>query len=549
MQITKFKPLRVPKFITNDKLKFNIICILILSLILGSIVSACQSSQEDNATKIKVTIIVDGNTRELEIPIGTTVQSTLESAGITLQSLDRSEPPFSTSLVENTTIKVIRVIEKFEIEQAVIPFEHQIIHNESLPEGETRLIQPGVNGSQENTYRLLYEDGVQISNNIIKTVVLQEAIPEILMIGVQAPFAPVNIKGKLAYLTGGNAWIIENTTANRFPLITSGDLDGRVFSLSPDGKWLLFTRKPETDDEENIINTLWVVETVAKSKPINLRVNNIVNFGDWVPGQQATYSYSTVEPRETAPGWQANNDLYTNRINSEGQIPVAKNILDVNSGGVYGWWGTTYSWSPDGSQAAFARPGSIGLVDADDSEITSLADITPLNTQSEWAWVPGIKWGPDGNVIYTVFHAPDYTEADPENSTKFDLVAIPLTGGPFIPLVKQAGMFAYPVPSPFDANNNYAIAYLQAIFPDQSDSSRYRLMIMDRDGSNRQDLFPKEGLPGLDPQTVSWSPAASGDEDLQIAVLYQGNIWIINSKTGQEQQITGDGLTKRLDWK
>ena len=77
---------------------------------------------------------------------------------------------------------------------------------------------------------------------------------------------------------------------------------------------------------------------------------------------------------------------------------------------------------------------------------------------------------------------------------------------------------------------------------------------MDRDGSNRRVLFPEEGAPGLDPQQVVWSPeplAAEGGADMAywIAVVYQGNLWLINSQTGEAQQITGDGLIDRLDWR
>ena len=34
---------------------------------------------------------------------------------------------------------------------------------------------------------------------------------------------------------------MEGSTANRIPLVTSGDLDGRVLKLSRDGNWLLYT--------------------------------------------------------------------------------------------------------------------------------------------------------------------------------------------------------------------------------------------------------------------------------------------------------------------
>jgi hypothetical protein len=32
-------------------------------------------------------------------------------------------------------------------------------------------------------------------------------------------------------------------------------------------------------------------------------------------------------------------------------------------------------------------------------------------------------------------------------------------------------------------------------------------------------------------------------------VTYQGNLWLIDSITGQSQQVTGDGLIVRMNWK
>jgi hypothetical protein len=94
------------------------------------------------------------------------------------------------------------------------------------------------------------------------------------------------------------------------------------------------------------------------------------------------------------------------------------------------------------------------------------------------------------------------------------------------------------------------VAYLQAIFPDQSETSGYRLFIIDRDGSNPKSLFPEEGAVGLDPQHVVWSPVSlETSGDYTIALIYNGDIWMIDARTGAAQQITGDGLTNRIDWR
>ena len=67
-------------------------------------------------------------------------------------------------------------------------------------------------------------------------------------------------------------------------------------------------------------------------------------------------------------------------------------------------------------------------------------------------------------------------------------------------------------------------------------------------------LFPAEGEPGLEPQRVVWSPAPMPDSNtFAIAVLYNGNLWIIDNELDANgkaiiRQITGDELESRLAW-
>jgi resuscitation-promoting factor RpfB len=446
------------------------------------------------------------------------------------------------------TIKVTRVKETFQIEEQVLPFSQQQVKNESLPQGQTLLIQAGANGVQQVTYRHVFEDGVEVSQTPVKNVIITDPKPEIIMVGVQNPFTAVPITHKLAYLTAGNAWIMQSSTGERKPIVSSGDLDGHVFSLSPDGKWLLYTRKSTRPASEEI-NSLWVIDTVTENaNPINLKVNNIVHFADWVPGAPNTVIYSTVEPRVTAPGWQANNDLFLLRVNPDGIILNQDKVLEPNSGGIYGWWGMDFAWSADGKLLAYARPDSLGLVDLDTGKLDPLMDLTPLQTHSDWAWVPQLGWSPDHQILYSITHAPMAGVDNNEASPLFDLTAVVMDGGIPISLVPQSGMFAYPAPSPA-VNSNFYLAYLQAIFPDRSDTSRYRLVIMRQDGSNRKTVFPAEGAPGLQPQKLVWSPSPQGVNDLWVALIYQGNLWLLNPQTVQAQQITGDGSINVADWK
>ena len=521
------------------------------ALLLLVILAACGTPQVQQPD-IAVSVSADGASQQVSLPAGSTVQEALAAAGLSLSPADRINPPVYVVLKGGEIIAVTRVREEFETRQVVIPFERLELRNESMPAGETRLVQAGQNGLSEITIRHVFEDGLETGSSTVSETVLQAAVEEIVMIGVQSPFSPVPIPGRLAYLTGGNAWIMETSTALRRPLVTSGDLDGRVFALSSDGKWLLFTRKSSRPADQEI-NTLWAVNTAAQpSAPVNLGISNVVHFADWQPGQKYLIAYSTVEPRATAPGWQANNDLHFIGF-AEGQVGRTYDILGDNSGGVYGWWGTSFSWSPDGQSLAYARPDGAGLVNITAGVLEPLVTVTPFNTHSDWAWTPGLAWGSDNRTLYVVTHAPPTGLELPEESPNFDVVSFSLTTDSSSPFAQQTGMFAYPAASSLrqdESGMTYSVAYLQAVFPAQSATSRYRLVVAGRNGAAKRTLFPPEGQTGLAlPQSPVWAPEPVDSGGDFIAIVYEGNLWILDATSGQVQQVTGDGLTGRIDWR
>ncbi|MHC1784701.1 MAG: G5 domain-containing protein [Anaerolineaceae bacterium] len=519
---------------------------LFVTFLLAYFLASCSGLQQPAVT-LPVTITADGKSIAVQMEPGLSVKSILDQNDLTLSPLDQVTPALDTLLTSGQEIKVIRVREEFEVLENTIPFERQTVTNESMPEGQSLLIQSGINGLQQVTFRRLFEDGVLVSSNIFKTTDISEPKPEIIMIGVQAPFSAIQIPGKIAYLSVGNAWLMDGSTGSRQPLVTSGDLDGRIFSLSPKANWLLFSRK-RVEDPKEVINSLWIIKTDdGTAKPISLGIQNIVHHAAWVPDPNLVITYSTVEPRSTAPGWQANNDLQQIFLTANGEISVQKELIEANSGGIYGWWGTNFAWSPFGDIAAFAQPDRIGVINPENRSFSTISPITALQTRSDWAWVPNISWSRD-QIIYTIKHASSPATAIAEQSPVFDLIAILPGNDQEILLAPNVGMFSNAFPSPRTAEKRYQVAYLQAVFPDQSETSRYHLMIMDQDGSNRSRVFPLEGSTGIEPQQVYWSPQPFSDQENRVALVYQGNLWLVNPFSHQTHQITGDGLINRISW-
>lgn len=527
--------------------------------------SACRplsAPPAATAAAVTISIQVDGDVAAYALPPGLTVREAVAHAGITLGELDRLTPPAFTIIADGAAVVITRITETFETEQVVLPYSSEIVHNSSQPEGERRLLQVGQTGLEELTYRTVFEDGIQVSRSIVRRVIVTNPVPEIIMVGTQGSFTLVPISGTLAYISGRNAWVMRENTGQRLPLTTAGDLDGRVFDLSPDGHWLLFTREVTQAISQNF-NTLWVVSTLpitptrATSLPFSLPISNVL-YAEWSPLQPRTFVYSTAERIPRAPGRQANNDLWLvqwSQSASRRLTITTTQLLDTSAGGLYGWWGTGFAFAPDGRALAYARADSVGLLTYQLGRrsitatvaMTEVAQFTPYNTHGDWAWYPPLRWAP-GGVLYTIAHGPPIGLEAPEDSPAFDLAALTMPGGLQFKLIPRAGMFANPMPSPpiitASGETSYRVAFLQATDPNNSPYSTYRLGLMDRDGSNARHLFPPEGQAGLSAnEVVAWSP-----DGRLIAVVYQGNLWLLDPDTGLNQQITGDGLSAQPRW-
>ncbi len=538
---------------TVNRIKIQILAILALLIFSG-----CQRQPENPG--ITVTIIADGRQRVFIIPAPTTVEEFLRDPRVDIQlnPLDRINPPPFTQITEGMQISVARVTEQTECEQSEIPYRQTTALNEGLSPGEQRVVQAGENGILETCFRVTLVDGVSAERIETNRTEVKASIDEIIYVGPTGEIEPVPIMGTLAYISNGNAWIIRGSSTNKTPVTTEGDLDRRVFSLASNGRQLLFTRrKIESGSDRVFGNQLWMMPDVTRqSSPVSLVLDNVL-LANWIPNQDNTITYSTAEPRDATPGWLAFNDLWQMRIDPQtGESLSVHQILDRSGGGLYGWWGTRFEWSPDGRYLAWAQADGIGLVDWEANELSQpLLNYAVFRPVSDWSWRATLSWSPDSGLLLTTVHGPPVGGESPESSPAFDVAITSLNGDFNAPIITGAGIWSAPQFSPFLSRSNSEfpvgyLAYLQAREPFNSINGEYDLIIADRDGSNARVLFPTDDRPGLRAQAsifqnreFAWSPDGS-----QIALIYQGNLWVVDAGSGVSHQLTLDGGASNPVW-
>jgi Tol biopolymer transport system component len=515
----------------SPRARIIIFWILILGMLVAVALGGCQVSK-------RVVLQVDGQERIVRTEVRT-VRELLAEQGITLDEWDRVEPSLWAELGRSATVRVIRGQEK--VQRQPVPFTKEVIKDPALPEGQVRLLQNGQPGTQELVYRVHTYGEQELERQLVQQEVLTAPRPEIMVVGTQSQEAGVPVTGTLAYLANGNAWVVRGDSTERRPVTFSGDLDGRVFDLSHDSQFLLFSRLPSETEDTTAFNALYTVDTRVQQEPAHaLGITNVL-YAEWSPGGEYL-AYSTATRTDGAPGWKAHNDLWI--MAREGLTKTQ--ILERDTSGLYGWWGANYAWSPGGRHFAYATPDTVGLVERTSGQRIPLVKFPIFYTYSEWVWVPHLAWSPEGRYLTCVIYAPSLgSAAEPE--PRFDLWILDTQGPVQLPLVHDVGMWANPAWSPGWQRNSgpttAKIAYGVSQLSTYSQYAAYDVYVMDRDGSNKTQVLPADGGAGLRHVEIAWAP------DLpQFAYIQGEDLYVVDIRNGTTQRLTDGAICERVDW-
>ncbi len=131
-----------------------------------------------------VTVTEKGESRNL-IATQKTAGKVLEELGYNPKKTDKITPAFDAKVSEFDEITLVRVDEKTITVDEEIPYESKERENKSLASGKKKLVQKGVPGEKTVSYKITYEDGVEVSRDVVSEKVTTQPIPQIREVGTK----------------------------------------------------------------------------------------------------------------------------------------------------------------------------------------------------------------------------------------------------------------------------------------------------------------------------------------------------------------------------
>ena len=128
---------------------------------------------------------VDGGKEKQVWTTSATVADFLTQQGITLNELDRVEPPLKDSIPNNGIVNVIRVEKVTDVVEEPVQFAVVTKKDESLEKGQTKIIAPGKEGRISKQYEVVLENGKEVSRKLVSEQHLLKKQDKIVAVGTK----------------------------------------------------------------------------------------------------------------------------------------------------------------------------------------------------------------------------------------------------------------------------------------------------------------------------------------------------------------------------
>jgi uncharacterized protein YabE (DUF348 family) len=129
-----------------------------------------------------ISVTEKGETRQL-VATRRTAGEALQELGYNPKKTDKITPGYDKEISEFDEVIIVRVDKKTVTVEEEIPYEAKDRENKAMASGTKKLVQKGVPGEKTVSYKVCYEDGVEVSREKVSETVKVEPIAQIREVG------------------------------------------------------------------------------------------------------------------------------------------------------------------------------------------------------------------------------------------------------------------------------------------------------------------------------------------------------------------------------
>lgn len=160
-------------------------------------VSPSIHSEIKNGLTVKIeeafqVTLVDGGKEQKVWSTSTTVADFLKHHGIQLNKLDRVEPKLTQTIDDTSKVNIVRVEKVTDVVEEAVDYAIVTKKDSSLKKGTEKVIQNGQEGKVSKVYRVVMENGKEVSRELVETKTLKESQNKIVALGTKVQVASIS---------------------------------------------------------------------------------------------------------------------------------------------------------------------------------------------------------------------------------------------------------------------------------------------------------------------------------------------------------------------
>ena len=140
-----------------------------------------------------ITLVVDGKESEVST-LKYNVKDVLAEQNIKYDNNDIINLPLDKKVLDGDKIEVIDVTQSTVKENKQVPFEVNVVEDNNLLKGETKVEVEGQPGTNELVYKITYHNGKPVDKRFVKEVVISEPVDKVIKKGTKVEVKAVSSK-------------------------------------------------------------------------------------------------------------------------------------------------------------------------------------------------------------------------------------------------------------------------------------------------------------------------------------------------------------------